>query len=218
MSRVCSALLNDAAQPSTSLPIIPLTAGGLLIPFRPSEPPKGMMHGTLPRTTGYPTSLRNYDTIRRQIQQRAQLLAELQRQNSGRIPSLPVHSTNAASSSLPSPIFPRYMPRSAPGPSSNIPLSPSVFSSNIPRSPSIISSNIPQPPPIIRSQTPYTRGNTFGTSSSSSSSSSSKSSTSSILPMPTTQATPSNLAYAAPSSSNARGESTVSAPYQLVRP
>jgi hypothetical protein len=82
----------------------------------------------------------------------------------------------------------------------------------------MISSNILQPSPIIRSQTPYARGNTFGTSSSSSSS---KSSASSILPPPTAQTTPSNLPFSVPSSTNARGDSIISgpsAPYQSLRP
>ena len=114
ISPVYSALFMDGSKPSTSLPIVPLTAGGLLIPFQPSESPRGMIHGALPRAVNYPSGLRNFDNVRQQIQQRAQLLANLQRQNSNQISSLPMRSANTALPPLP--VF-----------SPNVPLSPSRF-------------------------------------------------------------------------------------------
>ena len=207
MSRVCSALINDGVQPSTSLPIVPLTAGGLLIPFQPSDPSKG----PAPRS-----NLRNFDRIQQQIQNRAQLLAALQQQNVQRTPSLPIHSPNRVD---PTPLFSRNYPRPGPEFTPNVSASRPLFSSSVPNSP-LIPSNISQPPPIIRSQTPYTSGNAFG-SSSSSSSSSSKSSASSALPRPNTQSVQSNQFYSGPPSTNIRGDSVISgpsAPYQSLRP
>ena len=87
-----SLLLTGAVQRSGSLPIVPLTPGGLLIPFQPSQTP-GLKPGPLPRTGGYPSTLRNFEDIRRQMDaRRAQLIQSLQQANYSRIPSPPVLS------------------------------------------------------------------------------------------------------------------------------
>ena len=79
-------------QASGSLPLVPLTPGGLLIPFQPSQTP-GARHSILPAAGGAPSSLRNFNDIRQQIQQRAQALANVQQQSAyARIPSPPVLS------------------------------------------------------------------------------------------------------------------------------
>jgi hypothetical protein len=215
ISRVYSALFTDGLKPSPSLPIVPLTAGGLLIPFQPFEPPKGMIRGALPRTVGYPSRLANFDNARQQIQQRAQLLANLQRQNSNQISSLPRRSANAAVPSLPAfssnlpPRLPPNILRPFSGGSSRIPVSPPGSSPNMPQ----------LPPGVIRSQTPYASGNIFGTSSSSSSSS--RSAASSTRPTSTAQPGPPGLMYSQPSFGGSRGGSILSgppAPYQSLRP
>ncbi|CAF4574782.1 unnamed protein product, partial [Rotaria magnacalcarata] len=80
-----------ASQGSTSLPIIPLTPGGLLIPFEPNESSQSMIRGGRPQTNRYSGTLTNFDSIRQQIQHRAGLLANLQQQiNSNQISSTPV--------------------------------------------------------------------------------------------------------------------------------
>jgi hypothetical protein len=74
------------------MPLIPLTPGGLLIPFQPSQTP-GLQPGPRPRALGYPSVVRNFTDIQRQIQQqRAQLAQAFQQQNYSRIPSPPVIS------------------------------------------------------------------------------------------------------------------------------
>ena len=157
------------------------------------------MHGTRPQPIGFQTSPRNFQNVQQQIQQRARLLAELQRLSSGRVPSLPIQSVNRA---IPPPALPSLFARNAPvpapgfsssgpiGPSRfapNMPMAPPVFPSGLTRSPSINFSNIPQPP-VIRSQPPNTSRNGFDTSSSSSS----RSSASFIVPVSTNRAAPSN--------------------------
>ncbi len=88
-------------QRSASLPIVPLTPGGLLIPFQPSQTP-GLRPGSLPRTGGYPSTLRNFNDIRRQMQaRRAQLLQTLQQPNYSRIPSPPVLSATPRNPTVP---------------------------------------------------------------------------------------------------------------------
>lgn len=70
-----------------------MTPGGLLIPFQPA-PNRGLKPGPLPRTGGYPSTLRNFDDIRRQIEaRRLLLLQELERKENSRIPSPPVIAT-----------------------------------------------------------------------------------------------------------------------------
>ncbi len=83
------------------MPIIPLTPGGILIPFQPSQTP-GLKPGPLPRAGGYPTNLRNFNDIRQQMQQRrAQLLQSLQKPSYSRIPSPPVLSTAPRNPTIP---------------------------------------------------------------------------------------------------------------------
>ena len=80
-------------QPPGSLPLVPLTPGGLLIPFQPSQTP-GTRHSILPGAAGgAPSTLRNFNDIRQQIQQRAQALASVQQRSAyARVPSPPVLS------------------------------------------------------------------------------------------------------------------------------
>ncbi len=83
------------------MPIVPLTPGGLLIPFQPSQTPGGRP-GLFPRAGGYPSTLRNFNDIRQQIQQqRAQLLQNMQQQNYNRVPSPPVLSAAPRNQSTP---------------------------------------------------------------------------------------------------------------------
>ncbi|CAF3738287.1 unnamed protein product [Rotaria socialis] len=71
-------LLAGGVNRSGSLPIIPLTPGGLLIPFQPSET-RGLRPGPLPRAGGYGSNLQNFTDIQQQIdQKRAQLTQSLQ--------------------------------------------------------------------------------------------------------------------------------------------
>ncbi len=89
-------------QRSASLPIIPLTPGGILIPFQPSQTP-GLKPGLLPRAGGYPSNLRNFNDIRQQMQQRRdQLFQSLQQANYNRIPSPPVISAAPRNPTVPS--------------------------------------------------------------------------------------------------------------------
>lgn len=81
-------------QRSASLPIIPLTPGGILIPFKPSQTP-GLRPGPLPRAGGYPTNLRNFNDIRQQMQQRRDQLFQSLQQATYRVPSPPVISAAA---------------------------------------------------------------------------------------------------------------------------
>lgn len=72
-----------------------MTPGGLLIPFQPA-PNRGLKAGPLPRTGGYPSTLRNFDDIHRQMQARyALLLQNFERQENNRVPSPPVLSAVA---------------------------------------------------------------------------------------------------------------------------
>ncbi|CAM4752301.1 unnamed protein product [Rotaria magnacalcarata] len=71
-------LLAGGVNRSGSLPIIPLTPGGLLIPFQSSETP-GLRSGPLLRAGGYGSNLQNFTDIQQQIdQKRAQLTQSLQ--------------------------------------------------------------------------------------------------------------------------------------------
>ena len=77
-------------QSSSAVPIVPMTPGGLLIPFQPNT--NAARHsGPFPRLGGYPSSLKNFQDIRQQIEQRAQLLSSLP--SADRVPSPPVLST-----------------------------------------------------------------------------------------------------------------------------
>jgi hypothetical protein len=60
-----SLLIAGDRQGSSSIPIVPLTPGGLLIPFQPSKKPD-MKLGPLPRQGGYPSMLKNFNDIRQQ--------------------------------------------------------------------------------------------------------------------------------------------------------
>jgi len=179
-------------------------------------PAQGMTRAPLSRTGGFPTNLKNFNTIRQQIQQRAQVLADIQRQNDKIIPSLPIRSANPALS--PPSLFSRSAPISSPGILPNIPRSSSGLTPNAPISSLGLSSSIPQPPPaVIRSQTPYANKNAFDTSSSSSS----RSSASSTLPASTARQNATNLIYSQPSFGGSQREPFLSGPsaaYQSLRP
>ncbi len=83
------------------MPIIPLTPGGILIPFKPSQIP-GLRPGPLPRAGGYQSNLRNFNDIRQQMQQRRdQLFQSLQQPNYNRIPSPPVLSAASGNPTVP---------------------------------------------------------------------------------------------------------------------
>ena len=60
--------------------------------------------GLLPRAGGYPSALRNFNDIQQQIQQRSQLISNLQRQQqlntNSRVPSPPILSTGLANVGL----------------------------------------------------------------------------------------------------------------------
>lgn len=187
------------------MPIVPLTPGGLLIPFQPSEPPETIGRGTLPRTGGNSLNDRYFHNIRQQIQRRAQLLADLQRENSNRIPAFPVNSAKAPV--LRPPLF-----------SSNVPISPPVASSSIPQpTPTFSSTSQPLRPSVFTSQIPYTSGNNPSTSSSGSS----KSSVSSIAPAPFATLPSTGLVNPQPSLVSPGAESIFSGPsarYQSFRP
>ena len=82
----------------SSVPIIPLTPGGLLIPFQSSSTQTQTSNvrrapGIQPRLggTNYPSTLRNFNDIRQQLQEkRLQILQTLQAQEATRAPSPPV--------------------------------------------------------------------------------------------------------------------------------
>ncbi len=100
---VYSLLIAGGVQRSGTFPIVPLTPGGLLIPFQPSQT-SGLKRGALPRAGGFPSNLRNFDDIRRQMEaRRAQLLQNLQQQNNTRIPSPPVLSAPPRNPTVPYP-------------------------------------------------------------------------------------------------------------------
>ncbi|CAF1408359.1 unnamed protein product [Rotaria sp. Silwood1] len=154
-----SPLLTDGSPGSASPPIVPLTPGGLLIPFEPSEPSRGMIRGALSRSNRYPSNLKTFDDIRQQMLQRAQVLSELRRMQADQLASSAQRSRN--------------MPvRSLPGFSSNLPRS-TAYQSGLSRPFPSFSSNLPSQPPMYRSQTPYPSGNLVSPSSSSSRSSAS---------------------------------------------
>ena len=79
-------------QRSSSVPIVPLTPGGLLIPFQPSQT-AGAQPGLFSQTGGR-SNLRNFNDIRQHIQEQRALIARnlQQQQRSSRIPSPPVIS------------------------------------------------------------------------------------------------------------------------------
>ncbi|CAF3707376.1 unnamed protein product [Rotaria sordida] len=96
-----SLLLYDGTQQSASLPIVPLTQDGLLIPFQSSQTSR-LRSDPFPCSGGYPSSLRNFDDIRQQIeQQRVQLTKSLREQSYNRIPSPPVLSTAPRNQTIP---------------------------------------------------------------------------------------------------------------------
>ena len=98
---VCSLLIAGNLQRSSSLPIAPLTASSLLIPFQPSETP-GVKRNSLSRFNGYPSNLQNFDDIRQAMeQQRAQLAQNLQKQSYNRKPVLSVLSVSSRNPSAP---------------------------------------------------------------------------------------------------------------------
>ncbi|CAF3811491.1 unnamed protein product [Adineta steineri] len=88
-------ILAGNPQRSGSVPIVPLTPGGLLIPFQPSQTSGGGGGLGLRRPGANPSNIRNFNDIRQHIQeQRAQILQNLQQQQQryNRIPSPPVLS------------------------------------------------------------------------------------------------------------------------------
>lgn len=165
-----------------------------------------MISGALPRRIGRPSNGRDYNLIQQQIQQRARLLADIQR-----LSSAPAVSPrrNLVDADLPlsrPPLFPQTTPAfsSTPFPSFARP-----------------SPMVPQSTPMIRSQTPYTNRNPMDVSSSSSSSKSSRSSTSAAGPVSNSRSVPSNLIYSFPSAADTGAGSNLSrpsAPYQSLRP
>ena len=145
ISPVCSVLSNGGAPPllSTSSPIVPLTPGGLLIHFQPTE----SKTNPFTKTTAYRSSL---DRVRHQIQQRSQLQNSLNTQDFDRVAPRPVR--------IPTPLR-----RPA----------PSILSArSAPFTPAPVFNRVAPPLPLPASRTPYLRGNIFGSSGSSSSSSS----------------------------------------------
>ncbi|CAF2681281.1 unnamed protein product [Rotaria sp. Silwood2] len=203
ISRVYSPLLNDGSQRSASMPIVPLTQDGLLIPFEASDPWKGMTRGALPRTNRYPSNLKSFNDIQQQIQQRAQLLAGFQKLRADQVASAALHSRNAPA-------------RSVPTFSSSLPRPTSSYSSGLSRPLPTFSSSMPLPPSINRSQPPYTSGNVI-----SSSSSSSRSSASSTRPMSSNRPPTLGGPYGQPSFGGSRGQYMLSGPsaaYQSLQP
>ncbi|CAF0772307.1 unnamed protein product [Adineta ricciae] len=86
-------ILGGNIQRSSSVPIVPLTPGGLLIPFQPSQT-AGAQPGLFSQTGGR-SNLRNFNDIRQHIQEQRALIArnlQQQQQRSSRIPSPPVIS------------------------------------------------------------------------------------------------------------------------------
>ncbi|CAF0927000.1 unnamed protein product [Adineta ricciae] len=206
LASTASGLSNDDLPGSKSMSIRPMTANGLLIPFKPSTMGSSTNGGLFSGSGSYPSGARNLDHIRQQIQQRARFLADFKQNNLGRLPPI---RTNFASptvlSRAPSSLPVTNMPTSAPLLTSN----PQPLSSR---------SSLPVPPPLVNSQTPYARGDIFGSSNSGSSSRSSISSTS---PISRTRASASGLSYARASLPSSRPGSTSSGPftpYQSLRP
>lgn len=202
--------------------MLPLTPGAVHIPFQQSEPPKGMIQGPLSRAGDLPSNLENFKRTRQQIQQRAQLLADLRQQNDNARSLPPRRSANTPFPALPP--MSNNVPPPPPAFGLSSSSSPGFLSNGLARSPGFspsapmslpgFSSNLPQPPTVpIKSQTPYTGGNIFGTSSSSSS----RSSASSTRPASAARANNSGLIYSQPSF----GGSDLSGPgnsYQPLRP
>ncbi|CAF3718597.1 unnamed protein product [Rotaria sordida] len=155
-----SPLLTNAPTRSASMPIVPLTPGGLLLPFEPCEPSQGMIRGPLPRSSRYPSTLTNFDDIRQQMHQRAQLLSDFRRLEAEQMALSPTRYRNVRAPSVP-----RF--------SSNLPRPISSYSSNLPLPPSTFSSNVPLQPPINIPQTSYARGDISSSSTSTSRSSAS---------------------------------------------
>lgn len=133
-------LVGGTNQPA-SLPIVPLTPGGLLIPFQPA-PERSAIRSSppLPLAGGYPSHLRNFADIQEQIEQkRTQLtqalqLATLNKQKSSPPPviSAPSATPNTAYASG-NPFGSAARPTGGPIPSTN-PTSysqPSYSSSNV---------------------------------------------------------------------------------------
>jgi hypothetical protein len=99
VSCLYSHVFNYGSSPSaSSLPILPVTAGGLLIPFQPSNASNDRTWNARLQTNGVSSNVRNFDRIRQQIQQRARLLEVLQQQQEvyRQIPSLPIFSANSS--------------------------------------------------------------------------------------------------------------------------
>lgn len=89
---IYSLILGGNIQRSSSVPIVPLTPGGLLIPFQPSQT-AGSQPGLFSHTGGR-SNLRNFNDIRQRIQEQRALIARnlQQQQRTSRIPSPPVIS------------------------------------------------------------------------------------------------------------------------------
>ncbi|CAF1050444.1 unnamed protein product [Adineta steineri] len=165
-------LFNDELQPSTFSTLIPIHSDDSFIPFQSLKPPSYTTCSAFSRKDTYPSSIRNFNRVRQQIQQRAQFLADLEKQIPTRLSSSPTQLANTTA--LPSR---RISP--------NILQPNSQFLSHISpatsRSPSIVSSFVPpinEMPTSARSQALYAKKNITGTSSSNSSRSSISSSSS----------------------------------------
>ena len=188
-------MFTNDPQRSSSLPLVPLTAGSFLIPFEPSVPSKGMIRNALPRTDP-----RKFYNIQQQIQERGKILADLQRQNSDQVSSLSKKSQGTPTSPAP------------------------VFSSNSRRPLPPFPPRITLPSATTTLPTPYASGNLLGTSSSSSSSSSNSSgkSSASAIPLQSAgQASSTTSSYAQPFSNNSSSQQLPSRPsvsYQQLGP
>ncbi|CAF4609132.1 unnamed protein product [Rotaria sp. Silwood1] len=95
-------LLANGIEQSASLPIVPLTPDGLLIPFQPSQTPTLLTPGLLPRAGGYPSNLQDFNDIQENIeQQRAQLEKSLRQETLRQRPILSLTSTTPRSQTNP---------------------------------------------------------------------------------------------------------------------
>jgi hypothetical protein len=98
-------LFNNHLVNTAGLPITPLSAGSMLIPFQPAP----TSHESAP---GYVPGLNNFERYRHQIQHRGQLLNFLKQQNATQVPAnfdppsrpvSPVRTTAVLPSSIPKP-------------------------------------------------------------------------------------------------------------------
>ncbi|CAF0929542.1 unnamed protein product [Adineta ricciae] len=214
LASTANGLSNDDLPASKSMPIRSMTANGLLIPFKPSKMTSSTNRDLFSGSGSYPLGARNLDHIRQQIQQRARFLADFKQNNLSRLPPI---RTNFANPTVPSRApFSSDVLLPSSLPVTNMPTSAPLLTSN--SQPLSSRSTLPVPPPLINSQTPYARGDIFGSSNSSSSSRSSASSTS---PISRTRTPASGLSYARASLPSSRPGSTSSGPftpYQSLRP